>query len=31
VFDTFSHFHPSLVFEGKAGVYKSGTPYGTQL
>jgi hypothetical protein len=26
---TLSHLHPSLIFEGKAGAYASGAPYGT--
>jgi hypothetical protein len=31
VFSVVSHFHLSLVFEGKAGGCQSGSPYGTQL
>jgi len=27
VFATAVHFHPSLMFPGKAGAYQSGTPY----
>jgi hypothetical protein len=29
--DSVSHFHPSLIFTGKAGAYTSGAPYGTPL
>ncbi len=28
---TVSHFHPRLIFEGKAGVYLSGVPFWTPL
>jgi hypothetical protein len=31
VFASASHFHPSLVFVGKAGGYQSGPPYRAQL
>jgi hypothetical protein len=29
VFATSIHFHPNLIFEGKAGAYQYGGPYGT--
>jgi len=31
MFETFSYFHPSLIFGGKAGAYLLVTPYETPL
>ncbi len=27
MFVTVSHFHPGLIFEGKAGIYSGGAPH----